>query len=1021
MTQTINKPTPNKYQQICIDNINGKYLVLAGPGTGKTFTIVERIKNMLQKGIEAQKILCLTFTDAAAGEMKKRIEKELDLISTDVQIFTYHSFCCDVIENYQEEFEIPNNYKIVTDSISKAIIKEIIDEIQPVYFRTEKNDPYFYINTLKKRISDIKQNRLTKEKYFKNLKENPDWEIEKLRLEEKIEAKKQKGDLRLATDLANLAAITKKINQAIELWEIYELYQDKLSKQKYLDFNDMINIVLEKFEQNPALLSSVANKFEFIMVDEYQDTNKSQNDIVFNLAKALESQNIFVVGDDDQIIYRFQGAKLDNIENFLKNFPDIKIICLKENMRSTQSILDVSRKIIRQDPLSLENSCNFYDIENNPISKELIAKNEEIILKDKKVRFYKYADNLQEQTQIVGEIETLINSDNCPTKDNQKMLSQIAILTRSNLEAQEYAQLLKARNIPYELKDGKDIFEIPAVNVLYYYMQFLINPSLYSHRILELLLMQPFNVNPKDYIILNNEISKDKNIIEAIKNSSEEFIEKDKIQKLIEDYEYLSNFKSKENIKNTILEIGARIGIFDHYLNSDINRSENIAGLKKFIDEAIGFSEIYQTSFIEEFNNYLKSTINDEEKILTDKAPVNLNAVQLSTYHSSKGREFEYVYMPNLTADKWESSRFSKAEIPLDISEYKTEKELKESVKPSDLAKLMYVAMTRAKHTLRLSYPEAINKKPKKATKFLVEIQEDFKKEETPFEYDENSYWKQVSNLLIKKPYDYKKDFKNLIEAKLNNRAFSPSSINRYLSCPRRYFYEDILDFSSKDGNPNALSYGSAIHKALEETIKFIKENKTYPTKTQIFSWFKNELNRLPMENYEQRKIFETRGENALDSYYCQIINIIPDSLVSVEEKIEYQFDDEIKFIGYIDRIDKNEDGTYVIYDYKTGNNKNSTIGIDKPHEDYYNQMAWYKYFYELKTGNIVSLTKFIYPEDFKSKNNGIIYENIEIEDRIEKFKQAIKDIKDCKFEPSYNKNACEHCQYRNFCNMNII
>ena len=376
--------------------------------------------------------------------------------------------------------------------------------------------------------------------------------------------------------------------------------------------------------------------------------------------------------------------------------------------------------------------------------------------------------------------------------------------------------------------------------------------------------------------------------------------------------------------------------------------------------------------------------------------------------------------MPNLTSDKWESSKIFKSEIPLDINEYKTEKELKEEIKPSDLAKLMYVAMTRAKHTLRLSYPETINKKVKKATKFLVNIQEDFQKEDKPFEYDENSYWTQVANLLIKKTYDYKKDFNKLIKTKLNDRAYSPSAINRYLSCPRKYFYNDILELCAKDGNPNATSYGSAIHKALEKTIKFIKENKSYPEKSQIISWFKDELSNLPMENFEQRKNYEKRGENALDNYYCQITNIIPDNLVGIEENVECEFEG-VKFKGYIDRIDKNEDGTYTIYDYKTGNNKNYDIGIDKNHEDYYNQMAWYKFFYELKTGNTVSITKFIYPEDFESKNNGIEYTKEESEERIEKFKSAIKNIENCNFEPSFNKNACKYCQYSDFCKINAV
>ena len=487
MELTKTKRTPNKKQQECIDNITGKWLVLAGPGTGKTYTIIERIKNMLSKGVEPEKILCLTFTDAAATEMKKRIEEELNVISCGVQIFTYHGFCCNIIEEFSDDFEISSNYKVISDPISKAFVKECIDEIHPVYYRTEKNDPYFYINKIKNQISSIKQNRLTKEKYYQNLKENPDWEPEIERLQSIIDDVEQGHNKRYRKPPYDKKEdAIKKVEQAKELWTFYELYQSKMNSQRYLDYNDMINLVLEKFEKTPSFLSDIANRYEYIMVDEYQDTNKSQNEIVFALSHALETENVFVVGDDDQIIYRFQGAKLETIENYLREFPNTQIICLKENMRSTQSILDASRAVIAQDPLSLVNSHNFTDKDGNPIDKNLIAKNEEIILKDKPVRFYKYADILQEYTEIVNEIEALVNSDDCPKgKSNEKLLSEIAILTRSNAEAQAFGEMLKIRNIPFELKEGKDIFTIPAVNILYFYIQFLINPEMHSYRIFE--------------------------------------------------------------------------------------------------------------------------------------------------------------------------------------------------------------------------------------------------------------------------------------------------------------------------------------------------------------------------------------------------------------------------------------------------------------------------------------------------------------------------------------------------------
>ena len=1013
---------PNQKQQECIDSIQGKYLVLAGPGTGKTFTIIERIKNMIKKGIEPEKILCLTFTDAAANEMKLRIENELHIASLGIQIYTYHAFACSIIDEFIDEFEIPLNYKVISDAVSKALIKECIDEINPTYFRTEKNDPYFYINTIKNKLSAIKQNRLTKETYFNNIANNPDWEPEKNKLEQKIKEKQNKGDTRTKTDEANLKSITKKINQAKELWIIFELYSKKMYDARYLDFNDMINLVLDKFDQDNGFLDKIANRYHYIMVDEYQDTNKSQNQIVFTLGRALHSENLFVVGDDCQIIYRFQGAKLETLSNFLAEFPDTKVICLTENMRSTQNILDAAKAVIDQDPLNLENNSQFkkYNIDKN-----LIAKNPEIISKSKPVRLYKYADIMQEYTEIVNEIEELINSEECPINNinKQKNYSQIAVLTRSNAEAIEFSEIFKQKNIPYELKDGRDIFSIPAVNVLYFYIQFLINPNLYSHRIYQLLLAKPFSINPFDYNILHNNISKEKNFIDVLRTIDfSELKEPQKLQDFLETYDYLSEYKTKENIKNTILEIGAKTGIFNYYLNTEINKTESIAGIKCFLDEAVGFSEIYKTSFLEEFNTYLDAIIADDESITTEKAPVNMNAVQLCTYHSSKGREFEYVYMPTLVSDKWESSSKSvKSEIPLDISEYKTSDELKSVIKPSDMAKLLYVAMTRAKHTLRMSYPERINGKIKRPTKFLSTIIDIFEREETPFEYNEVTYWEQAKNLLDKRNYDYRLDFKEFINSKISDREFSITAINRYLSCPRQYLYNDIFDMQTRAGNPNSLSYGSAIHKSLEFAYGYFKTNSIPPNKEDVISRFKEELSKLPMDSFQQRQNFEGRGEIAISNYYPHIINTLPSMIYEQEFKLKYTFEDGTKFIGFIDRIDKNSDGTFSIYDYKTGNNKNYLITPEGEHSDYYNQIAMYKYIYEHQTGNVVTQTKFLYPEDYESKNNGIEFTDEDIKEVVDKFKSAVDNIRLCNFEPTYDRNACKYCNYHDFCEMNII
>ncbi len=1015
---------PNELQQQCIDNIEGKYLVLAGPGTGKTYTIIQRIKSMIERGITPEKILCLTFTDAAATEMKSRLEQELNKINTGVNIYTYHGFCYDIIENNSDDFDLPSNFKIITEAVSRAFIKECIEELNPKAFRNTNNDPYTFIDKIFNRIEIIKRNRYTKEEYFNNLEQNPDWvpQLNKYRLE--LEEKRKKGATRTATLEKNIKEQEDRIAKAKELWDFYELYKSKMEKNRYLDFNDMIGFVLDKFEISPGFLDRIANKYEYILVDEYQDTNQSQNSIVFNLTKALKSENVFVVGDDDQIIYGFQGARIDTIEKFLTEFPQTQVICLKNNMRSTQNILEASRAIVKQDTTRLEANPKF---EKYNISKELISVNENLKDKNIKVRCYKYADILQEYNEIVDEIEALINSENCPTnKDSkEKDLSQIAILAKSNAELDTFAELLKSRNIPFEIKEGKSIFSIKSSIVLYYYLQMLVNPELNSDKIFKLLLNKPFSIHPKDYAKLFENSSIDKTFIDSMKKiHPSEFIEPEKIENFVKVYDYLQNFKSNETLKNIVLEIGAKTGIFDYYLNSEINRCENIAGLKKLTDEACDFSDISKQINLEDFVEYLDIAFKDGIEIKTAKAPVALNAIQLSTYYSAKGREFEYVYMPTLLSKNWENKKEQgRYDVPANPSEYKDE-EARKSAKYIDCIKLLYVGMTRAKHTLRLSYPESSNGKAQNPTNFITEIQDLFEKEPTPFTYDVDSFWNQIQKSIVKRDYDYKKDFHSMVDSLLESKHFSPSSFNIYMKCPRQYLYNNILNLAKKDKTSDALSYGSAVHAACEFLISQAKKTDNYPTKKVFIEEFKNKLSTLPMTSHEQREIHIGRGEKVLDSFYTHISATPVQNLHDVEKTIEIELDG-IKFKGIIDRIDKNPDGTYSIIDYKTGKAKSSKIICDGgEHEDYYNQIGLYKYYFEKITGEKVKDTTFIFPEEF-NKNLSLVLTDKDCENIIQKFKTAISDIREYKFEPvqnrDTNKQPCQYCQYQEFCNLEIV
>ena len=529
-------PEPNAKQKECIYNTRlGKYLVIAGPGTGKTFTVTRKIKYMIEdEGVEPEKILCLTFSNTAAREMKTKIGEKYD-----VNVFTYHEFCLNIMEEFPEQFGI-ENYNIITDSHKRTLIKECIDELKPVAYNNEKNNPYQYSDDILDGIEEIKKYRMRKDEFFTNLNENPMWEKHLSYLKQLQAEKPTKGRK------SDIESLDKKIEQMKELWQFYELYVQKMKELGYIDFHDMINMVLEKFEEEESsLLEEIAYKYEYILVDEYQDTNKAQNDIVFNLAKFCP--NIFVVGDDDQIIYTFQGANLDTIENFLDNFKDeVKVVCLTENNRSTQNVLDVSQELAElqnkfcQFMLSksglLKPQKEFYSNNNidlricsKPkfadlnITKNLISpETSRVYDKNKPVEYYSFENVQDERDFVIQKIKNILNANadgaDTPEGAQQIKLSEIAILTRTNDELKEFEIYLKANGIPVEITGGKNIFDINSVNAMITYMQFLTNPEMYSDKLLGYLLMRPFHIDPRDYKTLSENKSHHRTLTDNIWN-----------------------------------------------------------------------------------------------------------------------------------------------------------------------------------------------------------------------------------------------------------------------------------------------------------------------------------------------------------------------------------------------------------------------------------------------------------------------------------------------------------------------
>ena len=1212
----------NKKKAVLTYQNDGKYLIIAGPGTGKTYTVSKRIKAILsdnEKGTTADRILCLTFSDAAAREMRLGLEEEHVSDAEGVNIFTFHSFCMNLMEQYPDVFKIENK-SLITPIQKQAIVKKCIDELDGTdkeikYMRTE-DSPYANIDDIVKGIEAIKHNRLTPEKIRENINGNIIWKSLLKDYDNKIEdlennpidranykddkkyedaVKKQNDDIEKLKEkkIAHQNNIDK-IEQ--DLLNIYEIYKEKT--KYFIDYDDMINLVLEEFEKNPKFLQDVADQYDFVMVDEYQDTNKSQNDIVFALAN--HCKNIFVVGDDDQIIYTFQGASLDTIKNFEKelNVPEENVISLEQNRRSTETILKVAEKLaefqdeypLRFAELKKYSKAKTDEFIKKPFPfrykpKKLISFKKELKIKDKPVIINKFSDNSQECTYIVNKIKQIVEGKDenpCPVdKNGEKLLSEIAVLTKTNNEAYTYANRLKELGIKVQLAGGKDIFEINSIKVLIAYMQFMANPEENKCELYKYLLYRPFHIHPHDYKILHSpEMKEYSNLIrrmeEAVKISDNEeakserqdknkiLKDKNKLVEFVNTYHELENYITCESVKNAIIQIVHKTGIYKCYLAIEINRRENMAAIERLLNEADSFETskrgmtvledtgIGELSNFKGFVSYLNTLITGGIRVFTDKTEKPYNSVQVCTIHSSKGREFEYVFMPSLNCKKFESN--SKDEyteiVPKENTELTTPddnlinnidklEDKKRQVKFVNSTKLIYVGMTRAKHYLALSYQTSANQNPASwfirkilkweedrekinpnAKKYITNEQDQIEKVVNNETRDKN-YDKEINNAIekikelkehlhidkeyeeefnanletiekIKKvlevsvapdeatklDYDYASEFNDYIIDNIPQKH-SVSSLKAYFDCPKKYLYQRILHLIPEENTDEDeeriketyfTQWGIIIHYALENYVREIldlKDNRKMLPFEEMEKYF-NEKQEEILGNASESTIL-ARKENLkkfLDVFLKptdtdDFPKISPDNLHDVEKAVDVKISedevndnknekqkktDEFHFTGKVDRIDKvgqDDKGNteYIIYDYKTGKNKDKVkddVKIDGGKEYIYNQLAFYKYVLQEKYKMKIRDVGIIFPEEPKSS---FLVKELNGEEGfkkckevIKKYIEALKNLKEIEktkdveiqklfeCEPTCKKGGeyC-FCDYQDFCSSNVL
>jgi len=402
----------NQEQRKAVDTIEGPVMVIAGPGTGKTQILTLRIANILrQTHMEAENILALTFTESGANSMKKRLISIIGNDAYNANINTFHGFCNDIIQKYPEYFINISGFVNVDEIAQVQILKKVLDSMDLIYLATFNNQ-YFFLNEIKHAIEELKKESTS---YFelRNIANQVKDNFEKN--SENYNSKSRELKSKLVSEF-------KTINKNIELSYVFERYQEEMKKLKYYDYADMIVEVLNTFKHNQELLNIIQEQYQYILVDEYQDTNISQNKILEILCNFHQNPNIFIVGDPKQAIFRFQGASIHNFEYFQKLYPSSAIIDLINNYRSSQLILDTAHELMQRD--AKLQSCSNYE--------------------DKKIQIYQLSNPDQEAYFVVQKIKELINAG-----VNQ---NNIAVLYRNHKDSDILVEMLEKFKIPFSIK-----------------------------------------------------------------------------------------------------------------------------------------------------------------------------------------------------------------------------------------------------------------------------------------------------------------------------------------------------------------------------------------------------------------------------------------------------------------------------------------------------------------------------------------------------------------------------------------
>ena len=906
----------NDAQRQAVEQTEGPVMVIAGPGTGKTQILAARIGNILKKtDTQAEQILCLTYTDAGTVAMRQRLQQFIGSDAYRVRINTFHAFCNDVIQEHLSLFK-KRELEPVSDLERLELVKQITVELPKQHpLKRYRGNVDYEIPNLISLYDTLKRERWSPEELISQIDQYVETlpERETYRYKRSKKGQYEKGDIKQA-ELDKEIERMEKTKAAIRT---FPRYLELMAQKGRYDFADMINWVIDAFEAHPDLLAEYQEQFHYLLVDEFQDTSGSQNQLLQMLCGADPQPNIFVVGDDDQSIFRFQGANVKNMLDFAQRYVAyLTTIVLTVNYRSVPSILAVSGAVIQHNADRLVNQLE--DLE-----KKLTAGNPR--LKDLPLQpvLQIYQNPFSEMAGIAGAINDLIEKDHM---DPEK----IAVIYRKNKYGEELSRYLQAKQIPFYIKKKHDLLKDPFIRKLICVLEYIAAeidiPFSGDNLLFEILHYHFYQIPPIEVARIMARLSRTSGPRPSLRAHLQEWLETrnpslfDHPAEGILQVSALLEARIADALNKPLVELVASVIRENGFLRAALDDSRKVWHMQlltSFYDFVNQETRRQPDLTLSGLLGIIRLMKNNGLALVINRSLESEKGVHLLTAHGAKGLEYDVVFLAGNESANWEKSRnphrgykFPDTLMETSGADVKTEEERRS----------FFVALTRAAQQLHISWPEWTNEgKNLEKSAFIAEIEEEVALAKNKIALSETELvdFAALNFQLAPKP-DIQQVEKQFMDELLSRFSMNVTALNNFLDCPLKFYYNNLIRVPL--GKSEATEFGSAIHGCLEDLFKAMQEDgdQHFPAVSYLLKRFHYHMRRrrqhFTKEAYDRRSEY---GEMVLSGYYDHYVDHW-NKIVSVERRFNNIVVGGIPLKGAMDKLEF--DGSLVnVVDYKTG------------------------------------------------------------------------------------------------------